>query len=121
VKPLDQHRQRRPPSGTVARTIAPDDLVKGQFVAVLRETNEYPSFFWMDEDLGSGERCEPVRMTVLPSSPGLPLKVKAICLPFVVVKPFKSPPITLDVRSVELVELSAEYVRAARKVRRTKP
>lgn len=95
---------------SLARPLAAEDLRCGDFVSILHEVVEYPSFFWScDPELWPPG--EPVRMRLRPSDGGTPLKVKAICLPFVFVKSPCGKHRTLDVRQQHLVRLSREYAR----------
>jgi hypothetical protein len=92
----------------VARSLASEDLRCGDFVAILHEIVEWPSFFWScDSHVLPPD--EPVRMVARSSEGGTPLKVKAICLPFVFVKKPCGQHRTLDVRQHRLVRLTAEY------------
>jgi hypothetical protein len=93
---------------SVARSIAPDDLQCGDFVSILHEIVEWPSFFWScDPQLWPPG--QPVRVQQLGSDGGTPLKVKAICLPFVFVKSPNGQHRTLDVRQHKLVRLNKDY------------
>jgi hypothetical protein len=93
---------------SLARSLAPEDLSCGDFVAILHEIVEWPSFFWScDAQLLPPD--ELVRLTVRSSEGGTPLKVKAICLPFVFVKKPCGTHQTLDVRQHRLVRLTPEY------------
>ena len=92
----------------VAARVAPEDLRAGDYVAILSMIREYPSFFWCgDSDLTTRE--EPVRVLFRDYQSGTPLKVKAICLPFVFVKQPDGTSRSLDVRQVQLVRLSDDY------------
>src|SRR5262245_57311657 len=92
----------------VARSLAAEDLRCGDFVAILHEIVEWPSFFWTcDSHLLPPD--EPVRLTCKSSDCGTPLKVKAICLPFVFVKLPSGQHRTLDVRRHQLARLDADY------------
>jgi hypothetical protein len=92
----------------VARSLAPEDLSCGDCVAILHEIVEWPSFFWScDAQLLPPD--ELVRLAVRSSEGGTPLKVKAICLPFVFVKRPCGTHRTLDVRQHRLVRLAPEY------------
>jgi len=98
-----------------ARTLAPDDLRAGDFVSILEETVEYPSFWWScDPQLWPPS--QPVRMSCHTDDCGVPLKVKAVCLPFVFVKKPCGKHRTLDIRQQRLVRLSAKYAEAVWKV-----
>jgi hypothetical protein len=95
----------------VARSLPPEDLKCGDFVAIVQEIAEWPSFFWgCDPQLLPPH--EPVRMVTRGSEGGTPLKVKAICLPFVFVKKPCGGHRTLDVRQHRLVRLNGKYARA---------
>lgn len=94
---------------SLAASVAPEDLRCGDFVAVLNEILEYPSFLWCDAVLGAPE--EPVRLRYCAADGGLPLKIKAICLPFVFVKSPYGISQTIDVRQVQLVRLRKRYAK----------
>ena len=107
---------------SVSRSLAAEDLKCGEFVGILYETVEYPSFWWScDPQVLSPS--EPVRMHCHTTDCGIPLKVKAICLPFVFVKKPCGEHRTLDLRQHRLVRLSREYARTVWKVmsKRTAP
>ena len=94
----------------VARPLAAEDLRCGDFVGVLYEIDEWPSFYWScDGQLLPPH--EPVRLARRATDGGTPLKVKAICLPFVFVKLPCGQHRTLDVRQHHLVRLSPQYAR----------
>jgi hypothetical protein len=103
----------------VSRSLAPEDLKCGDFVAILQEVVEWPSFFW-HSDAGLLPPNEPVRLVVRGGSGGTPLKIKAICLPFVFVKNPCGQHQTLDVRQHRLVRLNAEYAQAVWKASKRK-
>ena len=92
----------------LAKCVAAEDIECGDIVAVLDEIAEFASFMWM---------CDPhvlpphelVRVMYRSSDNGRPLKVKAICLPFVFVKPPRGKHQTLDVRQCRLVRLNPIY------------
>src|SRR4029079_4354401 len=91
-----------------ARSLAAEDLRRGDFVTILHEIVEWPSFFWScDSHVLPPD--EPVRLACKSSDGGTPLKVKAICLPFVFVKSPSGQHRTLDVRRHQLVRLDADY------------
>jgi len=69
----------------LARPLAAEDLARGDFVAVLSEVHEFPSFFWCcDTELMPPH--EPVRVQWRSPEGGLPLKVVDLCLPYVFAK-----------------------------------
>ena len=95
---------------SVAAMIAPEDLRRGDFIAVLSEIIELPSFLW-NETIPSG-RSELVRVRRLPTEDRAPLKIKAICLPFIFVKLPSGKFETIDVRLASLVRLEKSYAKA---------
>jgi hypothetical protein len=95
-------------ASTLARTLAPEEIRPGDFVALLNVTYEVPSYFW-DADATSLPRDEPVRIRCLPETGGVPLKVRGVCLPFVLVKAPRGERSTLDVRKCRLAKLDASY------------
>lgn len=94
-----------------ARTLAPEDLRAGDYVSLDYEILEFPSFFWCS-DLQLLPPAEPVRMPWHTADCGQPLKIKAICLPYVFVKKPCGEHRTLDVRRHRLVRLAPDYARA---------
>jgi hypothetical protein len=102
----------------VATVVAPEDLRGGDFVAVLAEIVELPTFLWNETLCGQGEM---VRIRRLPTEERVPLKVKAICLPFVFVKQPNGRFQTIDVRLASLVRLERNYAKRVWKTLRTPP
>lgn len=103
---------------SLAASVAAEDLACGDYVAILSETYEFPSFFWCDSSLLAPD--EPVRVRFIPCASGVPLKVKAICLPFVFVKSPKGEFETLDVRRQQLARLDKRYAETVYKNLRLK-
>jgi hypothetical protein len=95
---------------STAASVAPEDLECGDSIAVLHEVVEFPSFLWCDSV--PRERGELVRVLHLPTGGGMPVKVIAICLPFVFVKSPFGHCQTLDVRQVRLVRLKKHYAKS---------
>jgi hypothetical protein len=104
---------------SIAALVAPEDLRRGDFVAVLSEVIEMPTFLWT-ETLSS-ERDELVRVHRLPTADRMPLKIKAICLPFVFVKLPSGGFQTIDVRLARLVRLESDYARIVWKTLKLRP
>jgi hypothetical protein len=92
---------------SLAASVAPEDLGIGDFVAVLNEIHEYPAIVWCD--LGSGSADELIRVRTCATDGGTPLKIKAICLPFVYAKSPEGSTRTIDIRQVQLVRLKKRY------------
>lgn len=94
---------------SVAALVAPEDLRRGDFVTVLSEIVELPSFLWCE--MLATDRSELVRLRRLPTDDRAPMKVKAICLPFIFVKLPKGQFRTIDIRLTSLVRLEKNYAR----------
>ena len=93
----------------LAARVAPEDLRCGDFIAVLSEVIEVPSFLW-PETLPS-PRDELVRLRRLPTDDRAPLKIKAICLPFIFVELPGGAFQTIDVRLASLARLEKDYAK----------
>jgi hypothetical protein len=98
--------------GQLAKTLAGEDLRQGDVVAILDVIQEYPSFLWCDDPHVLPPH-EPVYVRCRGQHTGKPLKVKAICLPYILVKTPKGRHKTLDLRQCRLVRLGDGYARTA--------
>lgn len=94
-----------------AATVAGEDLACGDYVSLLNETVGVPSYFW-DCCGASLSPHELVRLKVIPDDAGQPLKVIAVCLPFVYAKKPTGEPATIDTRRTQLVRLDRKCARA---------
>lgn len=84
----------------------------GDYVTILLEDCQYPTYYWQwfPPKVPDGQ---PVRLTFMPTDNiGLPLKVVAICLPFIAVENAQQEKQSLDLRQCELGRLSEDYVAA---------
>lgn len=99
-----------PPEPTLAALVAAEDLQCGDVIALLNEVYEYPSFLWLcDGQMTPPD--QPVRIRWRARQAGRPLKVVAICLPFVFVETPARRCRTIDVRRCECVRLHRDYAR----------
>ena len=96
----------------LAKTLAAEDIRRGDVVAILDAVYEFPSFLWNSEPHMLAPQ-EPVRVRLCGQCAGKPLKVKAICLPYVLVKRPNGRYSTLDMRRHRLVRLSHGYAKMA--------
>jgi len=103
----------------LAARVASEDLRRGDFVAVLSQIVELPSFLWTDA-LPVGQE-ELVRLRRLPTAARAPLKIEAICLPFLFVKQPNGQFETLDVRLISLARLEEDYARTVWKSLKKRP
>lgn len=94
----------------MAACVAPEDLNCGDYVAALNIVHEFPSFLW-DCDSNVVQPHEPVKVQFRAPDAGTPLKIQAICLPFVFVKCPQGAARTLDVRQTQFVRLTSEYAK----------
>lgn len=93
---------------SMSRSIAPEDVRVGMYVAVLHVVSEQtPSCF----DFEPFMKAEVRRFVRLPWSASEPLEVVEVCLPFVLVKEPRGKLRTLDVRRYRLAQLSDRYGR----------
>jgi hypothetical protein len=102
---------------TVASRLAPEDLRPGQDVAILSQIYECPTWLWCS-DLPGMRADELVHLQSLGRGGGRPLRIKAVCLPFILVTKSDGKSRTLDVRRVQLVKLDRTYAKLVRKALR---
>ena len=98
------------PETTVAARIAGEDIACGDFVSVLNEIIELPSFLWNGSAVSLSAE-EPVRIRYAASDAGQPYQVIGICLPFVYVKTPGGSVATIDTRQRQLVRLDETCAR----------
>ena len=99
------------PELRTAATVAGEDLACGDYVARLSETVDFPSFLW-DACGVSLSPHELVRLRVIPNTAGHPLRVIAVCLPFVYAKTPAGETETIDMRRTRLVRLHRKCAKA---------
>jgi hypothetical protein len=102
---------------TTAKVLAPEDVRAGDYVALLHVIHELPSFFWCG-GMGTMRPDEPVRVPFVPNNGGVPLRVRSICLPFILVKAPTGKLRNLDVWRYRLARLDRAHARAAWKARK---
>jgi len=105
---------------SVAKPLAPEDIRCGDYLAVLDETYEYPSFYW-DSDATLFPPHELIHLRFLPRDETHPLKVVSVCLPFVLAKEPNGSHRTLDLRRTRVARLSRHFAARARKAFKKKP
>jgi len=90
---------------SLASLLAPEDIRRGHYVAVLNEIEQ-----WFPICCLSG-KPEPVSVRTIPTDETVLMKVIEICLPFVTVRKADGSLVTLDVRRHELARLDEGYAR----------
>lgn len=95
---------------TLMRPLAPEDIRRGTHVAVLYYVLEYLPF-WCDE---SWQPLKVRRVEVLPGpDAGTPLRVREVCLPYILVEHPDGKHRTIDVRRYRLGLLSERFAEKA--------
>lgn len=95
---------------TLAKTLAPEDVCPGDYVAVLDVEYEYPMIVWScDTPISGADEVVRVRMRA-PGSPS-PLKVREVCIPFVYADAYTGRSVSIDLRSVRLARLDPSAAR----------
>jgi hypothetical protein len=107
-----KRRHKHAVAPTLAKALAPEEIRAGDFVAVLYEIVEWPSWIWCDDGTLSS-REEVVRMCVTPRGAPAPLKVCSVCLPFVLVREPCRRESIIDIRRQRLARLDAAFARTA--------
>lgn len=95
--------------------LAPEEIRRGDYVAVMHVVSEFSPLWWCDE---ASPSPEPIRMRFVPDGGALPLKVKAVCLPYVLAVHPTGDPLTLDVRQHRLARLDNGFARESWKTYR---
>ena len=96
----------------IAKQLAPEDIQVGDYVALLEITYQYPSFSW-DADPVTLPPHEPICIKWESHAGGFPSKVKAVCLPFVLLRSATGEIFSLDVRHARLARVDCKYARVA--------
>jgi hypothetical protein len=110
--PTSEEKESRRAEASLAKALAPEEIRRGDFVAPLYVISEWPSWMWCCDD-SLRPREELVRMCTVPCEEMQPLKVREVCLPFVLAKGPDGAHRTLDVRKCRLGRLDEKFARAA--------
>lgn len=97
---------------TLAKSLAPEDIRLGDYVTPLYVIAELPSFWW-GANAWEHPPNEPVRIRFMPRDQGAPLKVRSVCLPFVLVKSPTATQAMLDLRTCQLARLDHAHAKRA--------
>lgn len=97
---------------TLAATVAGEDIACGDYVAVLSELYELPSYMW-DSCGATLSPYELVRLTLISRMGGVPHKVFAVCLPFVYARTHNGATVIFDVRRQQLARLDRRTAKIA--------
>ena len=92
------------------RVRSPEDIRLGDFIAVTHTRYELvPDNL---EPMLAGQEVEPIRLTALPYDAGTPMKVIALCLPFVIGETAVDMRVVVDTRRHALTQVSEDYAMA---------
>jgi hypothetical protein len=97
---------------TLAKALAPEEVRPGDYVTPLYTVAEVPSFWWY-ADAWNLPPDEPVRLRFTSTCDGTPLRVKSVCLPFVLAKQPSGIAVTIDLRRCQLARLDPAYAKQA--------
>jgi hypothetical protein len=109
---MDVDRRADSADSKTAKVLAPEDVRAGDFVALLQVVEEIPSYCWFG-GISTSRPDEPVRVPFVPKNGGVPLRVRSVCLPFILVKAPSGKQRNLDVRLSRLARLDRAHARAA--------
>jgi hypothetical protein len=97
---------------TLAKALAPEDIRPGDFVTPLFTITEMPSFWWSGEAWNL-PHDQPVRIRLTHNCDGMPMRVKSVCLPFVLMKRPSGGQSTIDLRKCQIARLDKVYAKRA--------
>jgi len=109
--PKTERKSTTAAEATLAKALAPEEVRRGDYVAPLYVVAEVPSYWWLDE--WNHPRDQPVRIRLTAPCQGAPLKVRSVCLPFVLVKTATGDERGIDVRNCQLARLSKAHAKRA--------
>src|SRR5215210_4704821 len=104
-------------NATLAKALAPEDIRPGDFVTPLFTITELPSFWWSGESWNL-PHDQPVRIRLTYNCDGMPVRVKSVCLPFVLTKSPAGEQSTIDLRKCHVARLDRVYAKRAWKAYR---
>ena len=96
---------------TMAARVAGEDIAGGDYVTVMNEIIELPSFLWCCSD-ASLAPDELVRLRCTARNAGQPYKVIGVCLPFVYGKTPRGRITVIDTRQQQIVRLDKDCANA---------
>ena len=97
---------------TLAKALAPEDVRPGDFVTPLFVITEMPSFWW-NGGCWNLPHDQPVRIRLTYNCDGMPMRVKSVCLPFVLAKSPAGEKNTIDLRKCQIARLDQGYAKRA--------
>lgn len=99
----------------VAKRLHPEDICVGDDIALSEVAYQYLSFHWCGADATILPPERPVRVTFLPPhGDNQPLKIKSVCLPFVLCETVNGKHKLYDVRQIQFVKLDSDFAQKVR-------
>lgn len=108
----------KPDMLTVARTLAPEDIAEGMYIAVLHE-HESVIPMYLADNLFDVENLKPYHWRTIPEKVR-PMKVVGVCVPYVLAETTSGKSRLLDIRKTSLAGLSDQFGKVAFKRLRPK-
>jgi hypothetical protein len=102
------------PSTEAVRLLAADDVASGEFVVVMSEIAQFPSFYWCSEGILSS-RAEMISLSYIPEEAGRPLLVIDVCVPFLLVEDVAGIRRILDVRRTRVARVPEKFALKVKK------
>lgn len=88
----------------------PEDLSVGDHIVLSEVSYQYATFNWCGADMSIRSPEEPIEITYYPSwDKHEPMKVKAVCLPFVLCKTVEKKHCVLDLRQVKVARVDDNF------------
>lgn len=115
----DTVTQKERAETTACRTVHPEDLAVGEYVAVLQQSYQLGTYVWCGLDPHQFRPSEPVELTLRGSFDGL-LEVKEICFPLILCTDCDANVVVLDSRSTQLGRLSAAFASSYKAAKKAK-
>lgn len=107
---VDSKLKEKPASSGAAKLLAPEDVRVGDGVTLAHETIQ---FLARDDPPPGEDRNRVLTARIIPDAAGRPLRVREVCLPFVLVRDARGRHETLDLRRQHLYRLDPAYAKRA--------
>jgi hypothetical protein len=91
------------------RPVAPEDLAPGMYICALAAAANA----WPDIDCArEGATVRAARVVYIPQDGGVPVRVRSVCLPFVLAETFDGRAQVLDIRMLRIARVRKKHARA---------
>ncbi len=93
---------------SVVRQVRADDVCVGDYVVVMHESYDFVSMSCFSDT----DSMKVERVTVLPNQTKSPVRIEAVCVPFLMVKAVGGKRTMVDMRRVQLAQVSGRFGQA---------